>query len=114
MQAEFYADLCAVFGRKVPAGTGAHVYDPRLLAQMGLPPQTGQTEIKSRFSSLAKELHPDCGGDEDPFIRLVEAYRKLMAWSERVWVLPGLILYDINTVLFLGAAAEVKVSQILY
>ena len=98
MQAEFYAALCAVFGRKVPVGTGAHVYDPRLLAQMGLPPQ----------------LHPDCGGDEDPFIRLVEAYRKLLAGSERVWVLPGLILYDINTVLFLGAAAEVKVSQILY
>lgn len=55
------------------------VYDPRLLAQMGLPPQARQTEIKSRFRSLAKEHHPDCGGDEEAFICLIETYRKLSA-----------------------------------
>lgn len=73
--AEFYAALCADFLRR--SGQSG-CYDPRLLLQMGLPPEAGETEVKSRFRALAKELHPDCGGDGEGFIRLMETYRKLL------------------------------------
>ena len=52
-------------------------YDPRLLAQMGLPPQAGPDEVKRRFRDLAKKYHPDVGGDSQRFIELVDVYSRL-------------------------------------
>ena len=73
--AAFYAALCADFLRAEGQGGS---YDQRLLAQMGLPPDAGEAEVKSRFRALAKELHPDCGGDGAAFIELMDIYRKLL------------------------------------
>jgi hypothetical protein len=53
------------------------VYDPKLLALLGLPPSAGITEIKQRFRALAQQYHPDHGGDAERFIDLVEVYERL-------------------------------------
>jgi len=34
--------------------------------------------VKKRFRELAKQFHPDAGGDEQSFIALMEAYNKLL------------------------------------
>jgi hypothetical protein len=52
-------------------------YDPVLLAQIGLPPQSGPDEIKKRFRELAKKYHPDTGGNSQQFIALVDVYNRL-------------------------------------
>jgi len=53
------------------------VFDPRLLAQMGLPPQATSEDIKKRFRELAKKYHPDVGGDSRQFIELMDVYNQL-------------------------------------
>ena len=53
------------------------VYDPQLLALLGLPPYAGIAEIKQRFRALAKQYHPDYGGDAERFIELVGVYERL-------------------------------------
>jgi DnaJ domain len=55
----------------------ADVYDPQLLALLGLPPYAGIAEIKQRFRELAKRYHPDHGGDSEQFIGLVNLYERL-------------------------------------
>jgi len=55
----------------------ADVYDPELLALFGLPTYAGLGEIKQRFRALAKQYHPDQGGDSEQFIELVELYERL-------------------------------------
>ncbi len=55
----------------------ADVYDPALLALFGLPTYAGIGEIKQRFRALAKQYHPDQGGDSEQFIELVELYEHL-------------------------------------
>lgn len=55
----------------------ADVYDPALLALFGLPTYAGLGEIKQRFRALAKQYHPDQGGDSEQFIELVELYEHL-------------------------------------
>lgn len=57
--------------------TGAHLYDPEILKWMGLPLDAGADDIKRKFRELAKKHHPDTGGDEAGFIRLMNNYRKL-------------------------------------
>jgi DnaJ domain len=57
--------------------TRADVYDPELLAQLGLPPHAGMVEIIQRFRTLAKQYHPDYGGESERFIELVAAYERL-------------------------------------
>jgi hypothetical protein len=52
-------------------------YDPALLAKLGLPPDAGGADVKRRFRELAKERHPDAGGDAAVFIELMEIYRQL-------------------------------------
>jgi DnaJ domain len=52
-------------------------YDPRLLAQMGLPPHAGPEDIKKRFRELAKKYHPDTGGNSRQFIQLMDVYNHL-------------------------------------
>jgi DnaJ-domain-containing protein 1 len=58
-------------------GLAADVYDPQLLALLGLPPHAGMLEIKQRYRELAKRYHPDHGGDSQKFIELVEIYERL-------------------------------------
>lgn len=54
------------------------MYDPSLLAELGLSPAAGAEEIKKRFRQLAKKYHPDCGGDSERMIELLEVYKKLL------------------------------------
>lgn len=54
------------------------LYDPELLAQLGLPYDADKNTIKKRFRELAKKYHPDTGGDSMKFIQLMESYRKLV------------------------------------
>ncbi len=55
-----------------------HLYDPQLLAQMGLPYDADNDLIKKKFRELAKKYHPDTGGDSIKFIELMENYKKLV------------------------------------
>jgi hypothetical protein len=57
--------------------TQAEVYDPQLLAGLGLPPYAGGGEIKQRFRALAKQYHPDRGGESAQFVELVALYERL-------------------------------------
>jgi hypothetical protein len=57
--------------------TQADVYDPHLLALLGLPAHAGMVEIKQRFRALAKQYHPDHGGDSEQFIELLDLYERL-------------------------------------
>lgn len=57
--------------------TRADIYNPELLAQLGLPPYAGMAEIIRRFRALAKQHHPDYGGESARFIELVAAYERL-------------------------------------
>lgn len=57
--------------------TRADVYDPELLAQLGLPPYAGMPEIIQRFRALAKQYHPDHGGESARFIELITTYERL-------------------------------------
>jgi hypothetical protein len=55
----------------------ADVYDPQLLARLGLPSDAGSSEIKQRFRELAKQYHPDRGGESTQFVELVALYERL-------------------------------------
>lgn len=57
---------------------GSHLYDPEILAWMGLAPDSGLEEIRKKFRELAKKYHPDTGGDNGKFIELMEQYHKLV------------------------------------
>lgn len=54
------------------------LYNPNLLAQLGLPYDADRNIIKKRFRELAKKYHPDTGGDSTKFIDLMENYKKLI------------------------------------
>ncbi len=58
--------------------TFSDLYSPELLSILGLPPGSGEADIKKRFRELAKIHHPDHGGSQDKMIELLEAYRKLL------------------------------------
>jgi hypothetical protein len=52
-------------------------YDVDLLLKLGLRFDADEIVIKKRFRELAKQYHPDTGGDAEKFIALMEDYRKL-------------------------------------
>jgi len=56
----------------------APVYDSSLLDRIGLPPVADEAAVKKRFRDLAKEYHPDTGGDPDKFIELMQTYKELI------------------------------------
>lgn len=58
--------------------TFSDLYSPELLSILGLPPGSGEHDIKKRFRELAKIHHPDHGGDQDKMVELLEAYRRLL------------------------------------
>ena len=53
-------------------------YDKHLLIQLHLPYDADEQAIKKRFRQLAKEYHPDTGGDAKQFIELMNLYRGLI------------------------------------
>jgi hypothetical protein len=55
----------------------ARLYDPELLAQLGLPSNADYETIKKRFRQLALKYHPDRGGDAGDFIKMMDSYKKL-------------------------------------
>ena len=57
---------------------GEEIFDPRLLSMLGLSAGSSMEDIKKRFRELAKKYHPDCGGDSERFIELIEVYEKLI------------------------------------
>ena len=55
----------------------ATIYDPSLLEKLGLPPIANEAAVKKRFRELAKQHHPDTGGDAAEFIKVMKVYRAL-------------------------------------
>ncbi len=45
---------------------------------LGLEPGSTQDQVKAAFRKLAKEHHPDCGGDAEQFMRVVQAAERVM------------------------------------
>lgn len=52
-----------------------HFIDEEILTQLELPLYADTTDIKRKFRELAKEYHPDNGGDSKKFIELLEKYK---------------------------------------
>jgi len=48
------------------------------LAVLGLPSNATMSQIKKRYRKLAKQYHPDLGGDPRQMQRLVAAYEFLL------------------------------------
>jgi len=55
----------------------ANAYDPSILAQLSLPYDAQEQDVKKRFRELAKTHHPDKGGDAAKFVELMQVYEKL-------------------------------------
>jgi DnaJ-domain-containing protein 1 len=45
---------------------------------LGLPPNATRQQIKRRYRTLAKQYHPDRGGDQQQMQRIIAAYELLM------------------------------------
>jgi hypothetical protein len=54
----------------------ADVDDPQLLARLGFSPDAGSSEVKRRVRVLAKQYHPDRGGESAQFVELVALYER--------------------------------------
>ena len=82
-QAEYESVVEAFFAKvyyelyKQNGISGAQLYDPAMLTHLDLPPTANEAAIKKRFRELAKEYHPDIGGDSKKFIELMDAYKQL-------------------------------------
>lgn len=57
---------------------GSVLQRQQALAVLGLPPTATPQQIKQRYRKLAKQYHPDLGGDPQQMQRLVAAYELLM------------------------------------
>lgn len=53
------------------------LFDPNLLSMLGLSQGATMEDIKKRFRELALKYHPDRGGDNERFIEILDAYKKL-------------------------------------
>ena len=53
----------------------AVAHDAELLAMLGLPPEADAAAVRSAFRTMARELHPDLGGDDDLMRELIAKYR---------------------------------------
>ncbi len=70
-------------GARVLWGSRANPVRPLLerqqaLAILGLPPNATRQQIKRRYRILAKQHHPDRGGDPRQMQRIIAAYEVLM------------------------------------
>ena len=57
---------------------GRLLYNREALIQLGLPFDADEAAVKKRFRELAKQYHPDVGGDAAKFIELMNLYRRLI------------------------------------
>jgi curved DNA-binding protein CbpA len=48
------------------------------LTVLGLPANATPQQIKRRYRTLAKQYHPDCGGDPRQMQKIIAAYEFLM------------------------------------
>ena len=55
---------------------------PRCLAVLGLDPPVDAGTIKRRYRQLAKETHPDHGGDPSRFVEIRDAYDEALGLVE--------------------------------
>jgi hypothetical protein len=53
-------------------------HNPDFLRVLGLHPGATREDIKMRFRQLAKEHHPDHGGDNEEMLRLLDAVNRLL------------------------------------
>jgi curved DNA-binding protein CbpA len=44
---------------------------------------SGPEDVKDRYRALAKQMHPDAGGEEDDFLKLKGAAEKSMDYFEK-------------------------------
>ncbi len=63
--------------------TAAGTYDPAILAELDLPFNADENDVKRKFRELAKRYHPDTGGDEAKFIDLMKVYEKLSGFGKQ-------------------------------
>lgn len=56
----------------------SNYFDRKLLIKLDLPYDADINDIKKRFRQLAKQYHPDKGGDASKFIELMEIYEGLV------------------------------------
>ena len=78
---EFFYRLCVESLRAQGVGSvGGH--DPALLSRLKLPPHAGMDAIKRSFRELAQEHHPDHGGDQEEFVKVLDAYERLTGKQE--------------------------------
>ena len=75
---EYFARVYYELYRERGLAPALGVYDPDLLARLGLPFDAGRAEIVAAFRERAKLLHPDQGGNAEEFIALMEDYRRLI------------------------------------
>jgi hypothetical protein len=55
---------------------------PDALEVLGLPGPAGPDEVKQAYRRLARELHPDAGGDAEEFRRVQEAYQAISGGTD--------------------------------
>jgi hypothetical protein len=68
--------LIALWALSTHSTEGISAEDLELLRMLGLPPGSSREEVRSAFRSLARELHPDLGGDEELVRRLIDRYHR--------------------------------------
>jgi DnaJ-class molecular chaperone with C-terminal Zn finger domain len=74
---DYFVEIyCSIYNEY--RSTITKIFDPIALARTNLPSDADAKEIKRRFRELAKETHPDTGGDALKFLELMKVYRKLM------------------------------------
>ncbi|MBO7734037.1 MAG: hypothetical protein J6S67_15850 [Methanobrevibacter sp.] len=39
---------------------------------------SNQSELRTKFKELCKQLHPDCGGSQTSFVEMMEEYKQLL------------------------------------
>jgi len=54
------------------------IYDPKLLSMLDLPAVADEQAVKKKFRELAKQYHPDAGGNHEKFIEMMKIYRELV------------------------------------
>lgn len=74
---EFFALVYFEFYKENGIQFLVKTYDPAVLAQLDLPFNADESDIKKKFRELAKKYHPDTGGDAAKFIELMKVYEKL-------------------------------------
>ena len=77
---EWFCKKMGVHFRPGSSGAGLGAASPALPADyraLGISPGASQEEIQAAFRRLAKQHHPDAGGDAERFQAVADAYSRL-------------------------------------